>query len=204
MISTNAFGRTGHQSSRAVLGAAAFGKTTQDETDAAMDIALSYGVNHVDTAASYGESELRLGDWIRRNGRPFFLATKTGERTMEKAREQIHQSLVRLRVDCVDLLQLHCLVDPEEWETALGPGGALEAAIGARGQGFGRFIGVTGDGVAVAGMHQRAVKRFDFGSVLLPFKFFLGEKEQFLTDFNDPVEVCRERNVAGQTNKSIV
>src|ERR1051325_5448020 len=129
MISTHPFGRTGHQSSRAILGAAAFGKTTQDETDRAMELALSYGVNHVDTAASYGESELRLGDWIRRNGQPFFLATKTGERTKDKAREEIHRSLVRLRVSRVDLLQLHCLVDPAEWETALGPDGALEAEI---------------------------------------------------------------------------
>src|SRR5258708_37403319 len=204
MISTNAFGRTGHQSSRAVLGAAAFGKTTQDETDAAMDIALSYGVNHVDTAASYGESELRLGDWIRRNGQPFFLATKTGERTMDKAREQIHQSLVRLRVDRVDLLQLHCLVEPEEWEIALGPGGALEAAIEARDQGLVRFIGVTGHGVTVAGMHKRALKRFDFDSVLLPYSFVLAKNKQYLADFNGLVDVCRAKNVAVQTIKSVV
>src|SRR6188474_3414493 len=104
MIDKFPFGRTGHISSRAILGAAAFGKTSQDETDASLELALDYGVNHVDTAASYGESELRLGDYIRRNGRPFFLATKTGERTAEKAREDIHLSLERLSVNHVDLL----------------------------------------------------------------------------------------------------
>jgi aryl-alcohol dehydrogenase-like predicted oxidoreductase len=204
MIDKYPFGRTGHLSSRAILGAAAFGGATQDETDAAMDISLSYGVNHVDTAASYGESELRLGDWIRRHGQPFFLATKTGERTRDKAREEIHRSLVRLRVDRVDLLQLHCLVDPDEWETALGPNGVLEAAIEARDQGLVRFIGVTGHGVTVAGMHQRALKRFDFDSVLLPFSFVLANNEQYLADFNALMELCRGRNVAVQTIKSVV
>src|SRR5215510_4224976 len=136
MISKHPFGRTGHQSSRAILGAAAFGKTTQAETDATMDLTLSFGINHVDTAASYGESEDRLGDWIRRSGRPFFLATKTEKRTKQEARDQFHHSLERLQVDHVDLIQLHCLVDPQEWDTAMGPGGALEAVIEAREQGL--------------------------------------------------------------------
>src|ERR1041385_1079814 len=171
MISTHPFGRTGHLSSRTILGAAAFGGASQDETDKAMDLALPYGVNHVDTAASYGESELRLGDWIRRHGQPYFLATKTGERTKDKARDQIHQSLVRLRVSRVDLLQLHCLVDPAEWETALGPDGALEAAIEARDQGLVRFIGVTGHGVTVAEMHRRALQRLHFDFLLLPLTY---------------------------------
>ena len=129
MITKQAFGRSGHMSSRILLGAAAFSEVTQAEADAALELALSFGVNHVDVAASYGEAELRLGSWISRHGRPFFLATKTGERTVNKAREEIHRSLERLKVAQVDLLQLHNLVDPQEWETALGPGGALEAAI---------------------------------------------------------------------------
>ena len=89
----------------------------------AIEMALSYGVNHFDVAASYGEAELRVGSWIGRHGRPSFLATKTGERTAEKAREEIHRSLERLQVDHVDLIQLHNLVNPLEWETALGAGG---------------------------------------------------------------------------------
>ena len=93
------FGRTGHNSTRLLLGAAAFSDVTQAEADATMDVALSYGINHVDTAASYGEAELRLGDWIKRHGRPFFLATKTGERTAGPALEEIHRSLERLQVD---------------------------------------------------------------------------------------------------------
>jgi aryl-alcohol dehydrogenase-like predicted oxidoreductase len=204
MIDRQLFGRTNHLSSRTILGAAAFAQVTQAEADAALELALSYGVNHVDTAASYGESELRVGAWIRRHGRPFFLATKTGERTAPKAREEIHRSLERLGVDHIDLLQLHNLVDPQEWETALAPGGALEAAIDARTAGLVRFIGITGHGVSAASMHARALDRFDFDSVLLPFSYIMAQNQQYLADFNALLAVCQARQVAVQTIKSIV
>ncbi len=204
MIAKQAFGRTGQLSSRILLGAAAFSEVTQAEADAALELALSFGVNHVDVAASYGEAELRVGSWISRHGKPFFLATKTGERTAVKAREEIQRSLERLQVDQVDLLQLHNLVDPQEWETALGPGGALEAAIQAREQGLVRFIGITGHGTSVAAMHRRALERFDFDSVLLPFSYVMAQNAQYLADFLSLVKVCLSRNVAVQTIKSIV
>ena len=204
MIATQIFGRTKHLSSRVILGAAAFAEVTQAETDAAMDLAVSLGVNHVDVAASYGEAEVRVGDWIGRHGKPFFLATKTGERTKARAREQIQHSLERLQVDAVDLLQLHNLVNPQEWETAMGPGGALEAAIEARRQGLVRFIGITGHGVTVAAMHRKALEHFDFDSVLLPFSYLMVQNESYLDDFKNLINLCESRNVAVQTIKSIV
>lgn len=204
MIAKQPFGRTGHLSSRVLLGAAAFSEVTQTEADTAIELALSLGVNHVDVAASYGDAELRVGSWIKRHGRPSFLATKTGERTAQKAREEIQRSLERLQVDHVDLLQLHNLVDPLEWETALGPGGALEAAIQAREQGLVRFIGITGHGLTVPVMHRRALERFDFDSVLLPFSYLMSQNEQYLSDFLKLLSVCQARNVAVQTIKSLV
>jgi len=204
MIATDTFGRTGHVSTRVLLGGAAFGQVTQAEADAALELALSLGINHVDLAASYGEAELRFGSWISRHGRPFFLATKTGERTAVKARQEIHRSLERLQVSQVDLLQLHNLVDPHEWETALGPEGALEAAIEARQQGLVRFIGITGHGLAAAGMHRKALDRFDFDAVLLPFSCVMAKNERYLSEFRDLANTCRERNVAVQTIKSIL
>lgn len=203
-IEQQVFGRTGHMSSRLLLGAAAFSAVTQAEADASMEVALSYGINHVDTAASYGDAELRLGDWIRRNGRPFFLATKTGERTAAAAASEIRRSLERLQVDQVDLIQLHHLVDPDEWETALGPGGALEAAVAARDEGLVRFIGVTGHGWTVAEMHRRALERFDFDSVLLPYSYTMMQSEQYRAEFEALHALCQGRNVAIQTIKSIV
>lgn len=204
MIAKQAFGRTGHLSSRILLGAAAFGRVTQTETDKALELAFSLGVNHVDVAPSYGDAELRLGDWIRRHGKPSFLATKTGERTAAKASEEIQNSLERLQVSQVDLIQLHNLVDSQEWETALGPGGALEAAIQAREQGLVRFIGITGHGLTAAKMHRQALERFDFDSVLLPLNYLMLQNEQYRRDFQDLLKICQARNVAVQTIKSLV
>ncbi len=204
MIKQYTFGRTGHSSSRVLLGAAAFWSVPQDEADATIELALTYGINHVDVAASYGDAELRVGNWIKRHGKSFFLATKTGERTKGKAREELLRSLERLQVDQVDLLQLHNLVEPGEWEIALGAGGALEAAIDAREEGLVRFIGVTGHGLTVPLMHRQALERYDFDSVLLPYSFLMEQNKTYKDNFWDLVEVCRERNVAVQTIKSLV
>jgi predicted aldo/keto reductase-like oxidoreductase len=204
MISKSPFGNTGHMSARTLLGAAAFGQVTQDDADQAIDLAIAHGVNHIDTAFSYGESELRIGSWIKRHGKQFFLATKTAEREAGKAREQIHRSLERLQVDQLDLIQLHNLVEPEGWRIALGPGGALEAAIAAREEGLVRFIGVTGHGLAAPAQHTKALERFAFDSVLCPFSYVLSQNPEYWTDVQTLLAVCGERKVAVQTIKGIV
>jgi aryl-alcohol dehydrogenase-like predicted oxidoreductase len=203
MIPTDTFGRTGHRSTRAIFGAAAFSTVTQAEADRTMELLLRFGVNHIDTAASYGDAELRLGPWMERHRADVFLATKTGERTYQAAYDQIRRSLERLRVDRVDLIQLHNLVDPAEWETALGPGGALEAAIQAREEGLVRFIGVTGHGTTVAAMHARALERFDFDSVLLPYNYPMMQNPRYAADFEALLTRCQQRRVAVQTIKAI-
>ena len=203
MISTHPFGRTGHVSTRTLFGAAAFGRVTQEVADRTMELLLETGVNHIDTAASYGNSELRLGPWMAKHRKDFFLATKTGERTYQAARDQIRRSLERLQVENVDLIQLHNLTDPAEWEVALGPGGALEAAIEARDEGLVRFIGVTGHGLKVAELHKRALERFAFDSVLLPYNFPMMQNAQYAADFEALVAVCETRNIAVQTIKAI-
>ncbi len=97
------------------------GNVSQDEADQTMELILEHGINHIDTAASYGDAELRLGPWMETHRDEFFLATKTGERTRAEAYEEIQRSLERLRTDHVDLIQLHNLVDEDEWETAFAP-----------------------------------------------------------------------------------
>jgi aryl-alcohol dehydrogenase-like predicted oxidoreductase len=203
MIAKEPFGRTEHRSTRTIFGAAALARATQEEADRALDILLEHGVNHIDTAASYGDAELRIGPWMADHRARFFLATKTTERTREGAREELERSLERLRVGHVDLLQLHYLVDAEPWEVAMGPGGALEAAIEAREQGLVRFIGVTGHGTRVAGMHRRSLERFDFDSVLLPYNFTMMQSPDYAADFEKLVAICSERKVAVQTIKSL-
>ncbi|MBC7234784.1 MAG: aldo/keto reductase [Chloroflexi bacterium] len=203
MIPKLIFGRTGHESTRTLFGAAALGRRTQAEADATLEVLLAHGVNHIDTAASYGDSELRIGPWMAQHRQHFFLATKTGKRAYAEAREEFHRSLERLRVDSVDLLQLHNLVDPAEWEMAMGDEGALRAAIEAREEGLLRFIGVTGHGVVAPRMHLRSLERFDFDSVLLPCNYLMLQDPQYAADFQALVALCRERNVAVQTIKSI-
>lgn len=203
MIEQRPFGRTGHMSTVTIFGAAALSRVSQAEADRTLDVLLAYGINHIDTAARYGDSELRIGPWMAQHRQDFFLATKTNKRTYAEAREEIHRSLERLRVAHVDLLQLHALFHPDEWEVALGPGGALEAAIEAREQGLVRFIGVTGHGWTVAAMHQRSLARFDFDAVLLPYNYVMHQSERYRKDFEAVVRLCAERNVAVQTIKSI-
>jgi aryl-alcohol dehydrogenase-like predicted oxidoreductase len=202
-IETLPFGRTGHASTRILFGAAALGGMKQERADGVLEQLLEYGVNHIDTAASYGESELRLAPWLRSYRRDFFLATKTDKRTAEGAREQLHRSLERLGVDSVDLIQLHNLVEPEEQKTALGPGGALEALVEARAQGLVRFIGVTGHGTRVAEAHLHSLSVFDFDSVLLPYNLAMMAEPRYAAEFESLLELCARRRVAVQTIKSI-
>ena len=203
MIPLHPFGRTGHQSTRVLFGAAALGAVTQDEADRTLELVRSHGINHIDTAASYGEAELRLGPWVEQHRDEYFLATKTGERTRDAAYREINESLEKLRTDHVDLIQLHNLVDEDEWQTAFAKGGALEAAVQARDEGLVRFIGVTGHGLTVAKQHRRSLEEFDFDSVLLPYNYPMSLNAEYLADFDALVSVCEQRDIAVQTIKSI-
>jgi aryl-alcohol dehydrogenase-like predicted oxidoreductase len=195
-----AFGRTNHESTRIIFGGAALGSVSQDVADRALDVLLEFGINHIDVAASYGDAELRVAPWLARNPGKFFLATKTGKRTQRGATE-LHKSLERMNVDRIDLA-LHNLSDPIEWDRALSPGGALEAAIEARESGLIRFIGVTGHGAQIAATHRRSLDRFDFDSVLLPYNFTTVQSDYYRDNFDALQETCRARNTAVQTIKS--
>jgi aryl-alcohol dehydrogenase-like predicted oxidoreductase len=203
VIETLAFGRTGHRSTRVLFGAAALGFMRQERADGLLETLLRHGVNHIDTAPAYGDSELRIAPWLRREPGRFFVATKTGERSARGAREGLERSLERLGTDRVDLIQLHNLVDEEGWRVALGPGGALEALVQARDEGLVRFIGVTGHGTRAAEMHRRSLERFDFDSVLLPCSFTMMSDPVYRSDFEELLSLCRERRVAVQTIKAV-
>lgn len=203
MISKAPFGRMGHMSTRTLFGAAALWTVSQEVADRTLDVLLQYGVNHIDTAASYGDAELRIGPWMRRHRDAFFLATKTQERTKARAWDEIRRSLDRLQTDHVDLLQIHFLIDEAEWQVAMGPDGALEAVLEAQAQGLTRFVGVTGHELVAPAMHLRSLARHDFDSVLLPYNYLLHRNEAYRRAFDTVRQVCRERNVAVQIIKSL-
>ncbi len=203
MLPRSAFGATGHLSSRVIFGAAALGGMSQERADATLALALEHGVNHIDTAASYGEAEVRLQPFLASRRSEVFLATKTGQRSGDKARRELERSLERMGVDRVDLIQLHNLVEPDEFDVAHGPGGAVEAMVQARDEGLVRFIGVTGHGTRIAGMHLRSLDRFPFDSVLAPYNHLMMRNPQYRADFEQLAEVCAQRTVAMQTIKSV-
>ena len=202
-IATQPFGRSGHMSTRTIFGAASLGSVTQEEADRTLEVLLQYGVNHIDVASSYGDAELRIAPWLDQHRAHFYLATKSDARTAKEAKEELHRSLERMRVDYVDLWQLHNLVDPIEWDIALSPGGVIEVAVEAMAQGLIKAVGVTGHGLQVAATHRRSLERFDFDAVLLPYNYITMQKPYYAENFNALLSTCQERNVAVQTIKSI-
>ncbi len=203
MIKKQPFGQTQHASSRILFGAAALAAMPENRADELLETLLEFGVNHIDTAAMYGASELRIARWMPAHRKDFFLATKTLGRTAETARADIEASLERLQVEQLDLIQFHNLVDEEGWRTAMSPGGALEGAVEARRQGLVRFIGVTGHGTYAAAMHLRSLQEYEFSSVLLPYSFTMMQSEDYAADFEALLSECQKRQVAVQTIKSV-
>ncbi|UCD98745.1 MAG: aldo/keto reductase, partial [Chloroflexota bacterium] len=173
------------------------------EADQTLELLLEYGINHIDVAASYGEAELRIGPWMAKHRQDFFLATKTEKRTYTGAKEELQRSLERLQVDYVDLWQMHFLIEEEDWQTAMGPGGALEAFIEAKDLGLARHLGVTGHELRVTSFHKRSLERYDFDSILLPYSPVMMSNPAYAEGFESLMSMCQERKVAVQTIKSI-
>ncbi len=203
MISTAPFGRTGHDSSRVIFGAAALSRMRQERADEILPLLDQFGVNHLDCAASYGDAELRLAPWLQQHRDRFFVATKTGERSGPAARAELERSLERLQVAQVDLIQLHNLVEPDEWEEAHASGGAVEAMFRARDEGLARHVGVTGHGLRIASMHLRSLERADFASVLLPYSYMLMQVDSYRADVERLLDLCEQRQAAVQTIKAV-
>ncbi|MGH2490312.1 MAG: aldo/keto reductase [Candidatus Limnocylindria bacterium] len=204
MIARAPFGRTGHDSTRMLFGAAALSRVTQDVADGVLELIERHGVNHIDTAASYGDAELRIAPWLTGAARDrFFVATKTGKRMYREARDEIRLSLERLGTDHVDLIQLHNLVDQAEWDTAFAPDGALRAVVEARDAGLVRFIGVTGHGLQAPVQHRRSLERFPFDSVLFPYNYVQMREPAYARDAATLLSLCADRGVAVQTIKAI-
>ncbi len=202
MIQRSPFGGTGHDSSRTIFGSACLKDKSQAEADPLLDLLQRHGVNHIDTAPSYGDAELRVGAWMRAHRGEFFLATKTDRATYQECREQFHRSLERLQTDHVDLLQWHNLTDVVARELVMRDGGALEWMVEARQKGLARFLGVTGHGHEAGKFHLESLERFRFDSVLLPYSYLLMQDALYAERFEALAGYCREREIAVQTIKS--
>jgi aryl-alcohol dehydrogenase-like predicted oxidoreductase len=194
-------GRLGRTNSVLIFGGAALSETTEEEADRAISLALEAGVDHFDTAADYGHSELHYGRWMAELRDEIFLSTKTGEREKDAARVQIEASLERLRVDHVDLLQLHAVNDLEDLDRATR--GALEAAVEAREEGLVGAVGITGHGHEAPATHLEALRRYPFDTVLTPWNYVLSTDEDYRRDFEALVEEARRQDAGLMTIKTV-
>jgi aryl-alcohol dehydrogenase-like predicted oxidoreductase len=202
MIPRIPFGKTGHDSTRLVFGAAAFWDVDQDAADGAIELLLKAGVNHIDAAASYGKAQERLGPALAGRRDEFFLATKTEKRSYDGAMRDLEDSLRLLKTDRIDLWQMHCLIDDSEWTEAMGERGALRAFREAKEQGIVKNLGVTGHGRRAAEFHLRSLGLFPFDTVLLPWNRSLSLVETYRADFIRLKALCAERGVALQLIKA--
>jgi len=202
-MQTRRLGRLGHMSSVLIYGGAALADVSQDDADRSIEMALEAGINHIDTAADYGESELRLGPWMPRIRERIFLATKTGDREAGAAYDSLRRSLERLQTDHVDLIQLHAVGSVEELDSVTLSGGALEGVIRARDEGLARGIGITGHGPGVAAVHLEACRRFPFDTVLTPYNFVLARDARFRSGFDALVEFATASDIGLMVIKSI-
>lgn len=203
MIPKQSFGLTGHASSQIIFGAYALSQATQVEADRILESLLAHGVNHIDTAPMYGNAEQCIGNWMKKQRDDFFLASKSRSRDYARAWKDLHASLERLKVETIDLWQLHGLTNPAGWEKVMGPGGALQAFLKARDQGLVRHLGVTGHGNKTPTMHLQSLERYAFDSVMLPYNYCQMQIASYARDFDQLIEICQARGVAVQTFQSI-
>jgi len=196
-------GRTGHSSSVAIFGGAAFWDITQSVADTVMEQVIAAGVNHIDVAPQYGMSEERIGPWMKREREHFFLGCKTLERTADAAWNDLQTSLKRLQVDQLDLYQIHAITSQEELDAVLMKGGAIETLKKAREEGITRFLGITGHGMQSPALFLQAIQRFEFDTVMFPLNYGLMGQEVYRKDVLALIEACQQRNIGRMIIKSI-
>ena len=197
------FGRSGHMSTIAIFGAAAFWEIEQKQADKVMEMVIEAGINHIDVAPSYGQAEQRIGPWMPRERERFFLGCKTMERTHQGAWDEMQNSLKLLQTDRFDLYQLHAITSMDELDACTMKGGALEALVEARQQGLTRQIGITGHGADSPRVFIEALHRFDFDSILFPLNFVQMSNLPFRKDAEVLIALCKEKDVGTMVIKTI-
>jgi len=202
-METRRFGRTGHMSTIAIFGAAAFWEISQPNADKVLEQIIAAGVNHIDVAPSYGQAEERIGPWMPRERNRFFLGCKTTERTKDGAWSELQRSLKRLQTETFDLYQLHAITTIEELDAVTMKGGALEAFVEARERGLTRFIGITGHGADAPQIYLEALRRFDFDSVLFPLNFVQMANSEYRKYAEELIATCNAKDVGTMIIKAI-
>lgn len=183
------------------LGAAYVGlqEVTHEEAVRVINYVIDSGVNYLDTAPAYNNSQEKVGLVMKNRRSEVFLATKTGRRDAEGAYKEVEDNLKLLQTDVIDLMQLHGVLDHAALDAVLAPKGALEGLIKARNEGKIRHIGITGH--KTPEVFVRALQQYEFDSVLIP----LSAADVHYHDFAETVvPFANEKGAAVIAMKTIV
>ena len=193
-------GRTGHHSSVAILGGAAFAQATPEQTERSFEHALHLGVNHVDVAPSYGDAEANLGPLLAHHRDHLFVACKTARRNPDGVRAQLEESLRTLQVDQLDLYQLHGVTDVDDLDSRAE---AVEVLLEARADGRTRFLGITGHDLGTARAQLAALERWGLDTVMFPLSPRLWADATYRSDVQALLSHCRIHDVGVQVIKAV-
>lgn len=199
---TRKFGKTGHQAKIITLGGAGFWTVDQDTADKAMELAMSYDLNTIDVAPSYGLAEDRIGPWMKKHRDRFFIAEKTMERTKEGALRELHQSLEKLHSKKFELYQFHAVMNLEELDRILAEGGAYEAFKKAKETGLIDGIGLTcHDDMRVPLKAMEKIPELEV--LLIPVNFAAKAFPNPVNDFEPVLRQAQDRDLGITAIKAI-
>ncbi len=191
-METRRLGRTGHDSTLAILGAAAFARCTPEEAAVGFTAALDAGVNHLDIAPQYGEAQRNVGPLMPAVRDRLFVACKTLRKNADGVRAQLEESLTLLQCEQFDLYQLHAVTDLDELDARAD---AAAAILKARDEGLTRFVGITGHNLTTPAAQAEALHRYDLDTVMFPVYPRVWADPDYRRDAEALLALCAERNV---------
>jgi len=197
---TRRLGRTGHHSSLAILGGAAFAADTPDDAAGFLHEAVDAGINHLDIAPGYHLAERAVGPHLPALRDRLFVAGKTAETEGDWARTRLDRTLERLQVDHLDLYQAHGVTSLEVLDQRAE---AFEVILDARDRGLTRFAGVTGHDLGAPRAHLEAVRRYDLDTVMFPVYPRVMADPDYRTDVEALLAECIDRDVGVMAIKAV-
>jgi len=191
-MQTRRLGRTGHESSVAILGGAAFATCTPEEAEAGFGEAIERGVNHLDIAPRYGDAEVLVGPHVPAVRDRLFVGEKTTRRNADGVRAQLEESLRRLGTDHVDLYQLHGVTSIAVLDERAG---AADAIMRARDEGLCTYVGITGHDLTAPATFIEALGRYDLDTVMFPVYPALWTDDAYRAAAESLLALCTERDL---------
>jgi aryl-alcohol dehydrogenase-like predicted oxidoreductase len=185
-------GRTGHESSVAVLGGAACWAATVEAAGAWLQLAIDHGVNHLDIAPQYGAAESVVGPNLAGRRDDIFIAGKTLRANPDGVVDQFDNTRRLLHAEVLDLYQAHAVTSLAELDRRSA---AIEQILALRDAGHTRFAGITGHDLEVPLAHLEALRRFDLDTVMFPVYPALWARAEYREPAEELLALCAQRDL---------